>query len=115
MRTTQRNPNPAAVARSLRELEKLFGKRPPENGSAAGKSGAKPESHANEKPACGDYTAPIKQFNANGFLTACAGDVALLHLALVNLATGHALTTPAVIHMAGRGIALAWLAAGGAL
>lgn len=112
---TPRTPNRQAVARSLRELEALFGKRPPENGSAAGKSGAKPESHSNEKPACGDYTAPVKQFNADGFMRACAGDVAVLHLALVNLANGHALTTPAVIHMAGRNIALAWLAAGGAL
>lgn len=36
MRKITRNPDRAAVARSLRELEKLFGKKPPENDKSPG-------------------------------------------------------------------------------
>lgn len=36
MRKPQRTPNQQAVAQSLRELEKLFGKRPPENDKSPG-------------------------------------------------------------------------------
>lgn len=41
MTKPHRKINRAAVAKSLRELEKLFGKKPPDrNDNAAGKSGA---------------------------------------------------------------------------
>lgn len=41
MKTTKRKIDRSAVAKSLRELEQLFGKKPPDkNGSTAGKSGA---------------------------------------------------------------------------
>jgi len=81
-------------------------------------SGAKSESHRNAKSTGDDYIPPSptgKPFDSDAFLTACTGDIATLHLALVNLSTSHALTTPAMIHFAGRGVALAYLAAGGVL
>lgn len=40
MKKQTRKPDRAAVAQSLRALEKLFGKRPPENGSAPRQRGA---------------------------------------------------------------------------
>lgn len=40
MRKPQRKPDRAAIARSLQQLEKLFGRRSPENGNAAVQSGA---------------------------------------------------------------------------
>lgn len=77
--------------------------------------GAEPESHANAKSTGANSNTIGKEFKADDFLTACAGDVATLHLALLNLANGHALTSHAVIEMAGRCLALGYLAAGGVL
>ena len=115
MKKTPR-PDRAAVAKSLRELEKLFGKKPPDKKQSAQRElGAESESHTTAKSTGDDSTSIGKKFNHADFLTACAGDVAVLHLALVNITSGHALTAPAVLHMAGRGIALAYIAAGGAL
>lgn len=77
--------------------------------------GAEPESLGQAKSTGADSNTIGKQFNADTFLTACAGDVATLHLALLNLANGHALTSHAVIEMAARCLALGYLAAGGVL
>ncbi|TAN84037.1 MAG: hypothetical protein EPN14_02500 [Gallionella sp.] len=83
--------------------------------NATGKGGEVAGSHANAISTGGNSTPSAKQFNADAFQTACTGDIATLHLALLNLATGHPLTAPTMIHFAGRGIALAFIAAGGVL